>query len=196
MRCAANFAWANRQCIAHWARESFCEALGMGEGEIGLTGVYDVSHNIAKMEKHIVDDKQETLCVHRKGATRAFPAGHPDLPAKYQKIGQPVLIPGDMGTFSYILTGTEKGMQETFGSVCHGAGRAKSRAAAKQSIKGKAVMAELAKRGIVIRAGSISALAEEAPESYKDVTEVVEVVQNAGISKIIARTRPLGVVKG
>ncbi|MDD5701562.1 MAG: RtcB family protein [Dehalococcoidales bacterium] len=196
MRCAANFAWANRQCITHWVRESFCQALGVCEEEAGLEGVYDVAHNIAKIEEHSIDGRPQTLCVHRKGATRAFPPGHPELPAKYSRIGQPVLIPGDMGRVSYILTGTEKGMLDTFGSTCHGAGRAKSRSAAKRELKGKEVLLELESRGIIVRAGSIPELAEEASEAYKDVSRVVEVVQNSGISRIIARTRPLGVIKG
>lgn len=196
MRCAANFAWANRQCITHWVRESFCQALEICEEDAGLEGVYDVAHNIAKMEQHSLEGSLQTLCVHRKGATRAFPPGHPDLPEKYKQTGQPVLIPGDMGRFSFVLTGTEKGMQETFGSTCHGAGRAKSRAAAKRELKGRAVLTELEKRGIIVRAGSVAELAEEASEAYKDVTRVVEVVQKSGISRIIARTRPLGVVKG
>ena len=196
MRCAANFAWANRQCIAHWVRESFCRVLGKCEEDAGLELVYDVAHNIAKIEEHMVDGRKETLCVHRKGATRAFPPGHPDIPSKYSKIGQPVLIPGDMGRLSYLLVGTEQAMKETFGSTCHGAGRMKSRAAAKRLLRGSDVLKALEARGITVRAGSLSGLAEEASEAYKDVTSVVGVAHSTGISKIVARTRPIGVTKG
>ncbi len=196
MRCAANYAWANRQCIAHWVRESFCKVMGRREEDAGLELIYDVTHNIAKIEKHEVNGKQETLCVHRKGATRAFPAGHPDVPRKYASIGQPVFIPGDMGRFSYILVGTEQAMKESFGSTCHGAGRAMSRAAAKRQLRGEEVLKKLESQGITIRAGSLKGLAEEAPQAYKDVGTVVKVTHNAGISRIVARTRPIGVIKG
>ncbi len=196
MRCAANYAWANRQCITHWVRESFCQIMGTSEKDAGLELIYDVTHNIAKIEEHIVDGKKEKLCVHRKGATRAFPAGHPDLPLKYLQIGQPVLIPGDMGRVSYVLVGTEQAMKETFGSTCHGAGRVLSRTAAKRLASGRDVMMALEKRGITVRTGSLSGLAEEASEAYKDVTSVVRVAHNAGISRIIARTKPIGVIKG
>jgi len=196
MRCAANYAWANRQCISHWVREAFCQAIGISEAKAGLELIYDVCHNIAKIEKHEVEGKAETLCVHRKGATRAFPAGHPDVPIKYSSVGQPVLIPGDMGRMSYILVGTERAMKETFGSTCHGAGRMQSRAAAKKKQSGREVLNALEARGITVRTDSLSGLAEEAPEAYKDVTSVVNVTQGAGISKIVARTRPIGVVKG
>ncbi|HUV76328.1 MAG TPA: RtcB family protein [Dehalococcoidales bacterium] len=196
MRCAANYAWANRQCITHWVRQSFCQILGKSEKEAGLELIYDVTHNIAKIEEHKVHGKQQRLCVHRKGATRAFPAGHPDVPAKYAKIGQPVLIPGDMGRVSYVLVGTEQAMEETFGSTCHGAGRVQSRTAAKKHLNGRAVLESLQSRGITVRAGSLPGLAEEASEAYKDVTSVVEVAHRAGISKIVARTRPIGVIKG
>ncbi|MBI2830943.1 MAG: RtcB family protein [Chloroflexi bacterium] len=196
MRCAANYAWANRQCITHWVRESFCTAVGKCEEEAGLELIYDVAHNIAKLEEHEVEGEKRTLCVHRKGATRAFPAGQRDVPQKYAKIGQPVLIPGDMGRFSYILVGTERAMKETWGSTCHGAGRLKSRAAAKKMVSGRDVLNALEARGIMVRAGSMSGLAEEVSEAYKDVTSVVRVAHNAGISKIVARTRPIGVVKG
>ncbi len=196
MRCAANYAWANRQCITHWVRESFCKAMGKCEEEAGLELIYDVAHNIAKLEEHEVDGKKQTVCVHRKGATRAFPAGQPDVPQKYAKIGQPVLIPGDMGRFSYVLVGTERAMKETWGSTCHGAGRVKSRAAAKKMASGREVLNAWEVRGITVRTGSLSGLAEEASEAYKDVTSVVGVAHNAGISKIVARTRPIGVVKG
>jgi len=197
MRCAANYAWANRQCINHWVRESFCQAMGKcDEAEAGLEVIYDVAHNMAKIEEHEVDGEIKTLCVHRKGATRAFPPGHPDLPEKYARIGQPVLIPGDMGRLSYVLVGTMQAMKETFGSTCHGAGRVKSRAAAKRELRGEEVLRALGARGITVKAGSVPGLAEEASEAYKDVTSVVEVAHNAGISKIVARTKPMGVIKG
>ena len=196
MRCSANYAWANRQCIMHWVREAFCRVLGRREDDVGLELIYDVAHNIAKIEEHEVDGKKETLCVHRKGATRAFPPGHPDVPKKYAKIGQPVLIPGDMGRVSYVLVGTELAMKETFGSTCHGAGRLKSRTAAKRMLRGSEVLKDLESRGITVRAGSMSGLAEEASDAYKDVSEVVGVAQSTGISKIVARTRPIGVIKG
>jgi len=196
MRCAANYAWANRQCISHWVRETFCEVLGKSEADTGLELVYDVAHNIAKIEEHKANGKRQKLCVHRKGATRAFPAGHPDIPTRYAHIGQPVLIPGDMGRVSYVLVGTERAMKETFGSTCHGAGRIQSRAAAKKLLNGRDVLQSLEDRGITVRTGSLAGLAEEASEAYKDVTSVVGVTQNAGISKIVARTRPIGVIKG
>lgn len=196
MRCAANFAWANRQCIAHWVRESFCKALGKSEAHAGLELIYDVAHNIAKIEEHEVQGNRVKLCVHRKGATRAFPAGHKDLPRKYASTGQPVFIPGDMGRLSYVLVGTEGAMRETFGSTCHGAGRVKSRAAAKRALSGRDVLKALEAKGITVRTGSLAGLAEEASEAYKDVTSVVRVAHEAGISKIVARTRPIGVIKG
>ena len=196
MRCAANYAWANRQCIAHWVRESFCRVLGRCEADAGLELVYDVAHHIAKIEEHSVDGNKTKLCIHRKGATRAFPAGHPDLPAKYSKVGQPVLIPGDMGRVSYVLVGTGRAMQETFGSTCHGAGRLQSRGAAKRSLRGVDVAAELERRGIVVRVADRSLLAEEASAAYKDVSDVVDVVHGAGISRRVARMRPLAVIKG
>jgi tRNA-splicing ligase RtcB len=196
MRGAANYAWANRQCITHWVREAFCRVMEIGEYKAGLELIYDVTHNIAKIEDHEVNGKKEKLCVHRKGATRAFPAGHPDIPQKYSRVGQPILIPGDMGRASYILAGTQKAMQETFGSTCHGAGRMQSRAAAKKQQSGRDVLSALEARGIIVRAGSLAGLAEEAPEAYKDVGDVVRVAHGAGISRKVARTRPMAVVKG
>jgi len=196
MKCAANYAWTNRQCITHWVREAFCRVMGIQPADAGLELIYDVTHNIAKIEEHTVNGKKQKLCVHRKGATRAFPPGHPDIPEKYSSIGQPVLIPGDMGRFSYVLVGTEQAMAETFGSTCHGAGRMQSRAAAKRHLRGRDVLESLAARGIIIRTDSLSGLAEEAPEAYKDVTSVVNVAHNSGISKIVARTKPIGVIKG
>jgi tRNA-splicing ligase RtcB (3'-phosphate/5'-hydroxy nucleic acid ligase) len=196
MACAANYAWANRQCIAHWVRESFVSVLGKGPREMGLEQIYDVAHNIAKIERYTVDGKSESLCVHRKGATRAFPKGHPDVPAIYRNIGQPVLIPGDMGRYSYIAVGTETAMQETFGSTCHGAGRLQSRTAAKKGLRGSDIAYKLGMRGILVKCDSMGSLAEECSEAYKDVTEVVEVTQKAGISRKVARTVPVGVIKG
>jgi tRNA-splicing ligase RtcB len=196
MRCAANYAWANRQCITHWVRQAFCRVLGIGEAAAGLELIYDVTHNIAKIEEHEVEGKKVKLCVHRKGATRAFPPGHPDLPPQYAAVGQPILIPGDMGRVSYVLVGTEQAMRETFGSTCHGAGRLQSRAAAKKQRGGRDVLAALEAKGIAVRAGSLAGLAEEAPEAYKDVEDVVAVAHGAGISRKVARTRPIAVVKG
>ena len=196
MACAANYAWNNRQCIAHWTRESFSRIFGKSPEELGMRQIYDVAHNIAKMEEHTVDGRKVKLCVHRKGATRAFPAGHRDIPLRYKKIGQPVLIPGDMGRCSFIAVGTQKAMEESFGSTCHGAGRMMSRGAARRSLKGRDVARDLAERGIVVKAGDIPSLAEEASSAYKDVTRVVEAVHQAGISRKVAMATPLGIIKG
>ncbi len=196
MKCAANYAWANRQCITHWVREAFCRVMDIKEADAGLELIYDVTHNIARIEEHQYDGKMQKLCVHRKGATRAFPAGHPDIPPQYAGIGQPVLIPGDMGRFSYILVGTHRAMQQTFGSTCHGAGRLQSRASTRKQLRGRDVLDSLAASGITVRSGSLSGLAEEAPQAYKDVTSVVNVAHKSGISRIIVRTKPIGVVKG
>jgi tRNA-splicing ligase RtcB (3'-phosphate/5'-hydroxy nucleic acid ligase) len=196
MACAANFAFANRQLITAWVRESFEQALEKGPGELRLSVIYDVCHNIAKYETHKVGKQERRLCVHRKGATRAFPPGHPETPELYRKVGQPVLIPGDMGRYSYVLVGTEGAFTETFGSTCHGAGRVLSRHAAKKEARGHNVEAELAARGILIRAASRATVAEEISEAYKDVMEVVNVVQQAGIGKIVARLKPMAVIKG
>ncbi|MFA5515983.1 MAG: RtcB family protein [Desulfuromonadales bacterium] len=196
MACAANFAFANRQLIAHWVRESFEQVTGLGPADLRLNLVYDVCHNIAKFEDHVVAGRQRRLCVHRKGATRAFPPGHPETPAPYREIGQPVLIPGDMGRYSYVLVGTAGGFAETFGSTCHGAGRVLSRHAAKKAARGQDILADLAARGILVRAASRATVAEEISAAYKDVMEVVGVVQAAGIGKIVARLRPMAVIKG
>jgi len=196
MKCAANYAWANRQCLMHLTRQVFEKAFGSSWEKLGMFLIYDVAHNIAKIEKHKVDGKVKNLCVHRKGATRAFGPGDPALPEKYKKIGQPVIIPGDMGRNSYLLVGTEKAMQETFGSACHGAGRIKSRTAAIKSISPDMLLKELESKGIIVKASGRNTLVEEAPEAYKDVNEVVDVVHNAGISKRVCRMRPLGVIKG
>jgi tRNA-splicing ligase RtcB len=196
MACAANYAWANRQCIMHWVREAFEKVLNKRAKDLGMHLIYDVAHNIAKFEEHKVGTEFKKLCVHRKGATRAFVAGHKDLPDIYKNIGQPVLIPGDMGTHSYLLLGTEKAMQETFGSTCHGAGRVMSRTKALQNTKGRRIDKELEEKGIFVLSASEKVLREEVPEAYKDIDMVVDAVHQAGISKKVARMRPLGVVKG
>jgi len=196
MRGAANYAWANRQCIMHWSREAFMKVLGSSPGKLGMTLLYDVAHNIAKIEEHVVDGKKIKLAVHRKGATRAFPPGHPELPAVYRSIGQPVLIPGDMGRASFILLGTEKAMTETFGSTCHGAGRLMSRHQAIKKAKGRKIWREMEEKGIIVRSAGRETLAEEMSEAYKDISDVVDVVHTAGISTKVARLRPMGVIKG
>ena len=193
MRAAANFAWANRQGITHFTRQAFKRIFGEKET---LGTIYDVCHNIAKLERHTVDGRERKVMVHRKGATRAFPAGRPEVPEAYKAFGQPVLIPGSMGTASWVLVGAEGAMQETFGTTCHGAGRAMSRTAALRDARGRRVDRELAEQGIVARARSLKGLAEEQPAAYKDVDQVVEVVDKAGISKKVARLRPVGVIKG
>jgi len=196
MACAANYAWCNRQYIAHWVRESFSKVFGRHYTELGMQQIYDVAHNIAKIEEHVVDGRKLKVCVHRKGATRAFPPNHKDVPQKYKEVGQPVLIPGDMGRCSFISTGTQRAMEESFGSTCHGAGRVMSRGAAMRSLKGKDIAQELQSRGIIIKTGSISSLAEEASQAYKNITEVIDVVHQAGISRKIAMAVPIGVIKG
>ena len=195
MRCAANYAWANRQCLMHLARLVFEKVFSMGPKDLGMDLIYDVAHNIAKIEKYNIDGREKTLCVHRKGATRAFPPGHPELPDKYKKIGQPVIIPGDMGRNSYLLVGTRKA-EETFYSTCHGAGRLLSRSAAIRACRGRSISHELENKGIIVKSSGRETLAEEAPEAYKDVNEIVDVVEGAGISKRVCRMRPLGVIKG
>jgi tRNA-splicing ligase RtcB (3'-phosphate/5'-hydroxy nucleic acid ligase) len=196
MACAANYAWANRQILMHRSREVFLRVLGIGPRDLGMNLIYDVCHNIAKKEKHVIDGEKRTVCVHRKGATRSFPPGHEALCDQYRNIGQPVIIPGDMGTASYVLLGTQKAMEETFGSTCHGAGRVLSRKAAKKASKGRAIHRELEDKGILVKWTGRSTLAEEIPEAYKDISEVVEVVHEVGISKKVAKLRPIGVVKG
>lgn len=195
MRCAANYAWANRQCLMHLARGVFEKVFGMSPRDLGMDLIYDVAHNIAKLEKYTIDGKEKTLCVHRKGATRAFPPGHPELPQRYQKTGQPVIIPGDMGRNSYLLTGTKKA-EETFYSTCHGAGRLLSRSSAIRACRGRSISRELEDKGIIVKSSGRETLAEEAPEAYKDVNKVVRVVEGAGISKRVAKMRPIGVIKG
>jgi tRNA-splicing ligase RtcB len=196
MKAAANYAWANRQCLMHWTREVFISFFRMSPRELGMSLIYDVAHNIAKIEEHIVNGKKMKLIVHRKGATRAFSPGHPELPDVYKELGQPVLIPGDMGRASYVLIGTEKAMKETFGSTCHGAGRVMSRHQAIRQAKGRAIWREMEDKGIIVRAAGRETLAEEMSEAYKDVSDVVDVVHKAGISLKVARLRPLGVIKG
>ena len=196
MACAANFAFVNRQMITHWVRETFEQVFQLGPRDLGLELIYDVCHNMAKMETHEVQGEKKRLCVHRKGATRAFPPGHPEIPSDYQKVGQPVLIPGDMGRCSYVLAGTEQGYEETFGSACHGAGRVMSRHQAIKAAKGRAIARELEDKGIIVRGASKATLAEEIPEAYKDVNDVVNVVHGAGIGNKVARLKPIGVIKG
>jgi tRNA-splicing ligase RtcB len=196
MAAAANYAFANRQIMTHWVRESFERVLGRPPRELDLTIVYDVCHNIAKMETHEVDGRRRLLCVHRKGATRAFPPGHPETPRDYREVGQPVLIPGDMGRYSYVLVGTEGAFAETWGSTCHGAGRRLSRSAAKKSARGRRIHKELLDRGIVLEAEGDDTVLEEIPEAYKDVAQVVDVVHGAGIARRVAKLVPLGVIKG
>ena len=198
MAAAANFAFANRQVMAHLTREAFARVLGRPKEELGMGLVYDVAHNNAKWEVHSVGGVDRRLCVHRKGATRAFPPGHPELPEVFRDVGQPVLIPGDMGRYSYVLVGTEAAYIETFGSTCHGAGRLMSRTQAKKSVRreGRDLQREFGERGIEVRAASFATVAEEIPEAYKDVAEVVDVVDRAGIGRKVAKLMPLGVLKG
>jgi tRNA-splicing ligase RtcB (3'-phosphate/5'-hydroxy nucleic acid ligase) len=196
MRAAANYAWCNRQCIAHWTRLAFERVFASSARHIGLYQIYDVAHNIAKVEEHEVNGQWRTLCVHRKGATRAFPAGHSHIPKDYKSVGQPVIVPGDMGRYSYLLVGTERAMQETWGSTCHGAGRMLSRSAAIKNARGRDIAEELAAKGIHAEAASSESLAEEMPQAYKDVDLVVDTCVAAGISRKVARLKPLGVMKG
>ncbi len=196
MRCAANYAWANRQVLTHLARRTFERFLKASPKALGMELVYDVAHNIAKIETHQVGGRSRALCVHRKGATRAFPAGHPELPARYRAIGQPVLIPGDMGRYSFVLAAEPAAMERTFGSACHGAGRVMSRTAAIQLARGRSIKKELQSRGVFALAHGRDGLAEEQPDAYKDVSAVVDVVHRAGLARRVCRLRPLGVIKG
>ena len=196
MACAANFAFTNRQMITHWVRETFGQVLKKGPKDLQLGLIYDVCHNIAKIETHTTNGAKKKLCVHRKGATRAFPPGHPDVPMDYRSVGQPVLIPGDMGRYSYVLVGTQRAMEETFGSTCHGAGRVMSRHQAMKAAKGRAISRELEDKGIVVRGASRGTIEEEIPEAYKDVHDVVNIVQHAGISRKVVKLVPMGVIKG
>jgi len=194
MAASANYAWANRQMITHTVRQVLGKMFGIGYEDMPL--VYDVAHNVAKMEEHLVDGKKTRVCVHRKGATRAFGPGSPDIPTDLSDIGQPVIIPGSMGTSSYVLRGTAIAMERTFGSTCHGAGRVMSRTQAKKRMSGKEVAANLAHQGIIVRAPNENAIADEAPDVYKPSNEVVGVVHDVGISRLVARLSPIGVIKG
>ncbi len=196
MAAAANFAWANRQVIMHLARSVMTRVLGIKQDALGLRLIYDVCHNVAKMEKHLVDGAEKTLCVHRKGATRAFPPNHEAVPAPYRQVGQPVLVPGDMGRTSFLLVGTQKAMDETWGSSCHGAGRVMSRTEAIRRGKGRSIAQELRDKGILIIARDKATLAEEMSDAYKDVESVVDVMHTAGITLKVAKFRPLAVMKG
>ncbi len=196
MACAANYAWANRQILMHLAKQAIMAAMGVSPRDLGMRLVYDICHNIAKKEVHKIDGKERVVCVHRKGATRSFPKGHKALNPCYRHVGQPVLVPGDMGTASYVLVGTQKAMKETFGSTCHGAGRVLSRKAAKKAAKGRAIHRELEDKGIFVRAKGKRTLSEEMPDAYKDISQVIDVVHNTGISIKVAKLRPLIVVKG
>jgi tRNA-splicing ligase RtcB len=196
MACAANFAFANRQMITHWVRETFERVFQKGPKDLKLDLIYDVCHNIAKIETHTINGKTKKVCVHRKGATRSFPPEHPDIPEEYRSIGQPVLIPGDMGRCSYVLVGTKRAMEETFGSTCHGAGRVMSRHQAIKAAKGRAVVRELEDKGIIVKGASQGTIVEEISDAYKDVTDVVNVVHRAGISLKVAKLVPMGVIKG
>ena len=196
MAAAANYAWVNRQVIMSQAEKAFMKALDISPRDLGFALIYDVCHNIAKLEEHTVEGRKRRLCVHRKGATRAFAPGHSQVPAAYREIGQPVLIPGDMGRYSYLLAGTETAMEKTFGSTCHGAGRVMSRSQSKKQSQGINIDQEMARRGVVARYQGRGTMAEEMPHAYKDVADVVETMDLAGISKRVARFRPVGVIKG
>jgi len=196
MASAANFAFTNRQMITHWVRETFEQVFQRGPRDLKLDLIYDVCHNIAKIESHTIQGQKKKVCVHRKGATRAFPPEHPDIPEKYRSIGQPVLIPGDMGRCSYVLVGTQKAMEETYGSTCHGAGRVMSRHQAIKVAKGRDITRELKDKGIIVKGASRGTLVEEIPDAYKDVNEVVNVVHQAGIGKKVVKLVPMGVIKG
>ncbi len=196
MAAAANFGFVNRQMINHWTRRAFERIFKTDAENLGMHIIYSVAHNIAKIEEYEIDGKRKKVVVHRKGATRAFPANHPSLPDIYRNIGQPVLIPGDMGRASYLLVGTERAMEETFGSTCHGAGRILSRNEALRRYRGDAVKKDLMNHGIYVRSASSDVAAEEAPGAYKNVDDVVNAVEGAGISRIVVRLRPIGVMKG
>lgn len=196
MAAAGNYAFANRQRITHLTRQAFARVFERSVDELEMDLVYDVAHNAAKIERHTYEGEELELCVHRKGATRAFPAGHPELPEAYREVGQPVLIPGDMGRYSYVCVGLPSAMSETWGSACHGAGRVLSRHAAKKLLRGVNLVQALEQRGIIVRCQNPRSLGEEASEAYKDVSNVVDVLEHAGIARNVARTRPLAVIKG
>jgi tRNA-splicing ligase RtcB len=195
MACGANFAWGNRQMILHWVRETFERQFKQSAEDMDMGLVYDVAHNIAKKEEHTIDGKKRTVITHRKGATRAFPAGHPDIPRTYQSIGQPVILPGSMGTASYVLIGQPNGMEISFGSTAHGAGRVLSRKAALRRFWGETVRDELKGKGIFVKSANPKIIAEEAPGVYKDIDSVAEVSDNLGIGKRVVRVKPIAVVK-
>jgi tRNA-splicing ligase RtcB len=196
MVCAVNYAFANRQVISYWVKEVFMKVLNLAPNDVNFDTLYEVAHNIAKIETHRIDGKDKKFCVHRKGATRAFGPGRIEVPEVYRDIGQPVLIPGDMGRCSYVLIGTETAMEQTFGSTCHGAGRRMSREKAKKEAKGRSIHRELEDQGIIAMAASHATMVEEMPDAYKDVSEVVAAVVGAGISKKVAKLKPMGVIKG
>ncbi len=196
MKCAANYAWNNRQCLMHLVRQAFEKLFKQSFQSLGMSLVYDVAHNIAKLEKHVIDGKEKLLCVHRKGATRAFGPGNKQVPEGYREVGQPVIIPGDMGTCSYLLAGTQTAMDETFGTTCHGAGRRLSRKAASRNYTSAGIIKTLEEKGIALMAAGKATIAEEAPEAYKDIDDVVCAVEGAGISKKVCRMRPMAVLKG
>jgi tRNA-splicing ligase RtcB len=196
MAAAANYAFVNRQTIMQKAKEAFLETLDISPNDLAMRLVYDVCHNIGKYEEHQVDGEARRLFVHRKGATRAFGPGDPRIPQEYQSIGQPVLIPGDMGRYSYVLVGTEGAMKETFGSSCHGAGRQMSRKQSKKECGKRDLFAEMEKRGVIVACRSRRTLAEEMPHAYKDVSHVVDCMHHAGLSKKVVRLKPIGCVKG
>ncbi len=196
MAAASNYAWANRQIITHWVREAFARFFRRDMDDLGMSLIYDVAHNVAKLEEHTINGENKMVYVHRKGATRAFPPGHPDVPQAYRKVGQPVLIPGSMGTPSFVLHGAQNAMELTFGSACHGAGRVSSRAAAKREFYGETIQKELAAKGISVRAMHPSIIAEEAPLVYKPSEDVVDVVHQLGIARKVVKVMPIGVAKG
>ncbi len=196
MACGANYAWANRQILMHQTQEIIEKTLRIAPRELGMRLVYDVCHNIAKIESFNIAGVEKKLCVHRKGATRAYPAGHEAVPSRYRSVGQPVLIPGDMGTGSYVLAGQEKAMQETFGSACHGAGRVMSRTQAVKLSRGRSIAREMADQGVLVMAGSKGTLSEEMPEAYKNLNDVVQVVHDAGIARKVARLKSIACIKG
>jgi tRNA-splicing ligase RtcB len=196
MACAANFALCNREAMTHFMRQAFSSTFGGSDKELGLSLLYDVSHNLAKPERHVVEGKEHEVMVHRKGATRAFGPGRPEVPSAYRETGQPVLIPGDMGRYSFVLAGLATGMERSFGSTCHGAGRLMSRHQAKRTVRGEELRERLRAQGIVVMAGRLQDFSEEAPEAYKDVQDIVEICEGAGLSRKVAKLRPLAVLKG
>jgi tRNA-splicing ligase RtcB len=196
MAAAANFARANRHVLTHAVRESFAAVFQSSSSALGMSIVYDVAHNLAKIEEYPVDGRVRRLCVHRKGATRAFGPGDPEVPDRYREIGQPVIIPGSMGSASYVLVGTSEAAEKSFSSTCHGAGRAMSRTRAKKMMSGADLVKQLEGKGIAVAASQPRLLAEEAPYAYKDVSQVIEACEGAGLSRAVARLRPVGVVKG